>query len=734
MKKFPQAACWRISRAVYCLAVSGTSLLALSAPGFAQTTTATDPTASGSDVIVVTAQRRETAIMDTPEAITALDGDAIKAIGGEGLADIAALTPSLSYSENFGISQVFIRGVGNSFFSPGGDPGVAMYADGVYLSDQEATGVAFLDVERIEVLRGPQGALYGRNATGGAVNIISRRPGSDPEGEVSVTAGDFGRLQADAILSGPLADGVAGRMAVQYRKLDGFASNEFAAGPDSLDGEDTLAARLGMVADFAGGELSLLLNVLQQDDVGPGLKILPDSTPQPAELLYGVRPSSASRDYISQISANARDVSSLTAQWRKELDGADLTVVADHRTSDRAITYDQDGTIQTQSVTTLDTDSDQSSLEAYLTSNGNGAIQWLAGASYIAFDQSRTTTVSGFLPGAFLNPLLPLTTPLPFLFEGGGDLESRAWAVYGEGSLSLTPQLTARLGLRYNSDEKAADEFLNFFGPVTGSQEASWEEWSGRVGLEYRPADDLLVYATASRGFKAGALNVGAFTPAVDPEIILNYEIGAKYSTPDSFLDLSAAAFTSDYSDLQVVQIGPLSQILANAAQASITGVEFESVLRPVDGLRVGLTASWLDATFDEFSATDQRRGFALFNLTDNQLPLTSEWQFGTLASYEWMAPGGGDLAITGNYSWRSEYFFTEFNTADASQDSYGRLDLALSWTAPDGSWSVSAFGRNLTDETVIGSMAIVSPLLGSVRVVSLEPPRHFGVRLGHRF
>ena len=132
MKNFPQAACWRISRAVYCLAVSGTSLLALSAPGFAQTTTATDPTPSGSDVVVVTAQRRETAIMDTPEAITALDGDAIKATGGEGLADIAALTPSLSYSENFGISQVFIRGVGNNFLNPGGDPGVAMYADGVY--------------------------------------------------------------------------------------------------------------------------------------------------------------------------------------------------------------------------------------------------------------------------------------------------------------------------------------------------------------------------------------------------------------------------------------------------------------------------------------------------------------------------------------------------------------------------------------------------------------------------
>ncbi|MFZ4072083.1 MAG: TonB-dependent receptor [Caulobacterales bacterium] len=686
------------------------------------------------DEIVVTAQRRATAVMDTPEALTAVRGETLEAIGGEGLADLPALAPSLTYSENFGISQIFIRGVGNSFFSPGGDPGVALYADGVYLSDQEATGVAFLDVERVEVLRGPQGALYGRNATGGAINIISRGPSSDPEASVSLAAGDFGRREADAVVSGALSPGLLARFAIQYRNLDGYADNELATGPSELDGEDSLAGRLTILADIGGGELALTLNALTQDDVGPGLKILADPTPQPAELLFGLRPSVSERDYISQISANERDVGSITAQWRRSIPGADLTVIADHRRSDRVITYDQDGTAATQSVTSLDTTSDQSSLDAYVASAGDGALEWLVGATYIAFDQSRTTTVSGALPGAFINPLLPVTTPVPFLFEGGGDLESRAWAVYGEGTLALTPRLSARVGLRYNSDEKSIDEFLNFFGPVTGSQSESWNEWSGRVGLEFRPTEDLLLYATASRGFKAGALNLGAFTPPVDPEIILNYEAGAKFTSADGRLDLSASVFTSDYADLQVVQIGPLSQILSNAAQASISGLELEGVLRPIEGLRVGLTASWLDASFDEFSATDQRRGFALFNLAGNQLPLTSEWQLGALVSYEWVAPGGGTFAATGNYSWRSEYFFTEFNTNDARQDSFGRLDLGLSWTAPSERWSVSAIGRNLTDETTIGSLSVVSPLLGSVRVAAIDPPRHFMVRLGYQF
>ena len=722
------------SRLVASLFLGSVSVFSISAHASAQTAEPEEETISRLNAVIVTAQRRETAVMDTAETLTAVDAGTLQATGGDGIADLSALVPSLAYSENFGISQIFIRGVGNSFFSPGGDPGVALYADGVYLSDQEATGVAFLDVDRIEVLRGPQGALYGRNATGGAVNIVSKRPGSEPELRVSLTGGDFGRREAGAIASGEVAPGLATRLAVQYRQLDGYAKNEFAGGPDPLDGEESISARLTALVDVAGGDLSLTASVFSQDDAGPGLKILADAFPQPAELLYSVRPSASERDYISQVSENEREVAAFTAQWRRSFSGADLTVIGDVRRSDRSIIYDQDGTTQTQSVTQLETDSNQAGIEAYLVSDAGGPFEWLAGASYMAFDQSRTTTVDGFLPGAFLNPLLPINFPVAFLFEGGGDLEAKAAAVYGEAAYELTPALKVRAGLRYNSDEKSVDEFLNFFAPVTGSQEASWDEVSGKLTLEARPADSLLVYANASRGFKAGALNVGAFTPSVDPEIILNYEAGLKYAAPDGRIDLSAALFTSDYWDLQVVQIGPLSQILSNAAEASITGAEFEAVLRPAEDLSISLTGAWLDAQFDEFSATDQRRGFALFDLAGNALPLTSEWQFGVNASYGWRAPGGGRFAATGNYGWRSETFFTEFNTDDARQDAVGRLDLGLSWRGPSDRIGLSVFGRNVTDETVTGSMAIVSPLLGSVRVASLEPPRHFGVRLDYAF
>lgn len=157
--------------------------------------------------IIVTAERRDASVQDTPLALSVLDGDRLRQGGNQGLTELAQQVPSLSFAQSFGISQIFIRGVGNNFFSPGGDPGVATYADGVYLSDQEATAVAFLDLERIEVLRGPQGALYGRNATGGAVNLVSVAPTDDFEGRVGIQLGNFGRMQGDAVLSGPLAAG-----------------------------------------------------------------------------------------------------------------------------------------------------------------------------------------------------------------------------------------------------------------------------------------------------------------------------------------------------------------------------------------------------------------------------------------------------------------------------------------------------------------------------------------------
>ncbi len=685
--------------------------------------------------IIVTAERRNASVQDTPLALSVLDGDRLRQGGNQGLTELAQQVPSLSFAQSFGISQIFIRGVGNNFFSPGGDPGVATYSDGVYLSDQEATAVAFLDLERIEVLRGPQGALYGRNATGGAVNLVSAAPTNNLEGHVGIQLGNFGRMQGDAVLSGPLGGGISARASVQYRKLSGFTRNELADTPGSRgrgDAEDSISGRLQVAVPVGAGRLLLTATGYTQDDAGPALKILADPVPQPAELLFGVRPSTAPRSFKSQGAANQREVWSVTGRLEQPIGDAELVVIADTRASDRLITYDQDGTERTVSTTTNDTDSTQSSIEAYLQGT-SGGLDWLAGGTWLRFRQSRTTLVDGLTPGAFLDPRLPVTFPIPAAFAGGGTVTTVALAAYADGKLALTDSVALRIGGRYSDDEKRATEFLTFLAPtITGQQRDSWGEWSGKAGIDFTPSDDVLLYASVARGFKSGALNLGAFTPAVAPEINVTIEAGARLSGKSWTFNLTG--YTSDYNDLQIVQIGPLSQILANAASAKINGLELEATVRPTPGLTLGLSGSWMDAKFGSFVSTDQRRGFQAFNVSGNALPLTSRWQGTASAQYRANLAGGSRLDLYGAIQWRSEYFFNEFNTADARQTGFARFDLGAVWTSASDRWAVNIFARNLTDRRVLSSLAVVSPLLGSVRVASLEPPRHFGVGIERRF
>jgi len=687
------------------------------------------------DEILVTAERRSSSIQDTPLALSVLDGDSLRQGGNQGLTELAQKVPSLSFAQSFGITQIFIRGVGNNFFAPGGDPGVATYADGVYLSDQEATGVAFLDLERIEVLRGPQGALYGRNATGGAVNLVSAAPSENFEGRIGLQLGDFGRVQGDTVLSGPLFGGITARASAQYRKLSGYTRNELAGtpgAPERGDAEESFAGRLQVAVPLGEGRLQLTANGYTQNDAGPALRILPDPLPHPAELLFGVRPSAAPRSFKSQGSMNRREVWSVTGRLEQPIGAAELVLIADTRGSDRFISFDQDGTERIVSTSSLDTDSSQSSVEAYLKGN-SGKLDWLAGAIWLRFRQSRTTFVEGFLPGAFLDPRLPLTFPFPFTFAGGGTVTTEALAAYADGKLALSDTVALRIGGRYSDDQKQASEFLTFFAPpITGQQSDGWGEWSGKAGLDFTPSDNVLLYASAARGFKSGALNVGAFTPAVNPEINVTFEAGARLSGAGWTLNLTG--YTSDYSDLQIVRIGPISQIIANATSARINGLELEAKVRPAPGLTLGLSGSWMDASFGTFVSTDQRRGFQDFNVSGNRLPLTSRWQGTVSVQYRADLAGGSRLDFGGAMQWRSEYFFTEFNTADARQGGFARFDLGAAWTSADNRWTVNLFARNLTDRKVLSSLAAVAPLLGSVRVASLEPPRHFGIGLERRF
>lgn len=715
-------------------------LAALPAPVWAQsappsTGTGTQPSPMGDDAaigdIVVTALKRETILQRTPDAITALNGDALASKGADRLADLTSAVPNLSFSSNFGISQIFIRGIGNNFYTPGGDPGVAFYNDGAYVSDQEATDVALFDVERVEVLRGPQGALYGRNATGGAINVISAAPTGTFNGQIGVVVGDYGRIEGTGFLSGPLGfASTNARLSVEIKRNSGFTRNELAGRPGALPRFDDLksvALRAQTSTMIGAANLHLTGFYLRERDNGPAEKVLPDPSPQPAELLFGVRPSADKRSLKSNFGGNYRKVYGGLATFKAQIGSTEFTLLGSYRHSQHELSYDQDGTEADQSTTRLVTTSRDISVDARLASTGRRRFDWLIGATYVDFRQNRVTYVFDAIPLGFVAPGAPLNIPFPVNFSAGGEVRSTSIAGYADGHFSITDKLKLSGGIRYTSDKKAADEFVNFLGIQNATPSDRWSRASGKIGLDYQASDGLLLYASAARGFKSGAINLGALTNPVRPETVDNFEAGLKSNFLDRRAQLNIAAFTSNYRDLQVLQIGALTQILSNAAKARISGLEIEGVLKPVAGLTLTGNVSVLDAKYREFVTDDIRHGQLAVDVSGNRLPLTSKVQFSLGAEY---AARIGRFVLTPgvNYAYRSSYYFSEFNTADARQRGYGLLDFSLTLEPGDKRFRVYAFVRNATDRNVIGSMAIVSPLLGSVRIVNLLPPRTFGI------
>jgi outer membrane receptor protein involved in Fe transport len=699
--------------------------------------------------VEITAEKRLTTLDTTPAAVTALSGQRLAEQGVAGLADAVALVPNMSFTTGYaGASQVFIRGIGNVFFTAGGDPGVAMYADGSYLSDATSTNIALFDLQRMEVLRGPQGALYGRNATGGAVNLVSAAPTAEFRAQFGALVGDYGRRESEGFVSGPLGgSGLGARLSYQIKNLDGFTRNTeagrasgpvLAGGPDTvgakaLDGLGSRAVRLQLGGDLgAVGSLRVIGNVYRQMDDGPANKLLVDPV-MISQLLYGATPSTDPRTVKSQGSSNRVDVDGLQLLYDLPLGGNTLSVVAGMRRSKAEMFWDGDTTEALTASTRFQTRSTDNSIDVHLGS-GEGSVQWLVGATWLQFDQRQDIRVQTQIPLGFLVPGQPVTVPFPggaeFLL--GGDVRTRSTAIYGDLRWRMTKQLSLLAGLRTSRDTKTADEYQTVaaFG-INGAArpEGRWSSTPGSVGLEYQLAKDMLLYTRASRGFKSGAINVGGLQgDPVRPETVTSLELGFKSAFLGNRGAFSGALFGSRYKDMQVSQVGLASAILTNASAAKINGAELELALRPVRELTLGLNLGLLDPTYTDFENVDLRNAPGTrVNVSGKQLAQVSRAQ--ASLSAEWSQPVGSyTVSLRSDYTWRDKFYFTEFNTPDAMQSAYGLLNLSASLRPSGGGWKVYGYVRNVGDKAALTSMNISSPVLGSARQVSYTPPRHVGL------
>ncbi len=702
---------------------------------------ATDGTSSlkfdGMDEVIVTAEKRDTNLQKTGIAITAVSGTELQRLGVDGLREMQFLAPGLKIGETQAKTFINMRGIGNELFNAGSDQGVAVHMDGVYLARNEYPSLALVDVDRVEVLRGPQGTIYGRNATGGSINIITQKPSADFDAHVSLSAGNYNSITGSAAIGGTLIkDRVFARLVVFTDSHDGWTKN-LGNGRD-LDDLSKHAYRLslrGIVSDST--EVGLTVNSSRDRGAGPA-SIVRRSATGPGIIWEqdGGLLSTGRNTYSPDPVGLTRDIDGLNLNLTHDFGPATLKTTAGFWSLSSDISDDLDGTSFFTGDEFWAEKQRQGTLEVDLTSNSDGRFQWLAGFFY--FNEKADTYYDaqlgdlGFLGGE--------TVCCAQLSQRGWNtrVKVNSYAVFGQLGYEFTDALTLKVGARYTADYKREHASLAIFGPpLLEDLKDSWNDFTPRAALEYQINDDVLLYGSVSKGFKAGGYNVwGLQGRAFKPEKIWSYETGVKSRFADNRLQANLTAFYSKYSDLQVNEVLPLAGVqVINAASAESSGAELEFVALPTPAFQINVSATYLNAKFTSFHNTEiDFPQLGVQDLSGNRLQKAPEFTVDVAAQYIYSLGDAGSLTIRGEYNWQDVIYFTEFNRNNAYQPAVGRWNANLAYDSADGQWTVSAYIKNGSNKLVTEGAIIGGQSLGSPVFEFFSPPRLYGLTATYRF
>ena len=659
---------------------------------------------------VVTATKvGERDVHAVPMAVSVLSGDELERADVHTVEQLAGLSPSVNFSQNTGFAQLTIRGIGTNAVFAGSDPSSTVYLDGVYLARPAGLLADFVDVERVEVLRGPQGTLYGRNVVGGAVNIVSRMPTNEPEASVRLVAGSPGEIRTNARVSGPLVRGrVMGSATILRGVRDGFV-RDLDHPQDPLGGEDVTAAlgRLRVILNRRS-ELVFSADTTHQDPtpmsypkvlaVKPGFQVN-----NPADL-HEVHTS------VPAVSEKVENGGSmrLTAQIAPS---TTLTSLTAYRTLDYELVVDGDITELDLTVSNVHDIQRQWSEELTVAHQGS-RLTWIGGL--FVFDEADRQPTRVRLDGlGFTNQLDP-------------DVDARSRALFGQATLALTSRLSGTAGLRYTQEDKSivnGGRRVTLTTPsvvVDGSaydyaDSISHAAWTPKLGVEARLAEGRLAYVSATRGFKSGGFNLTS--PAAGrgyaPEYVWSYEGGLKVVAARGRATLDLAAFHADYTDLQVqTTIFPGVIDISNAATAVIRGVEAEGAVRFTPAIQAGGHVAWLTAKYDQYAAIGV--GGVSVDVAGHRLSNAPAWTGRLWLEWARAIGNGARLSLRADARGQSTVYFTPFNDAVQRQVPYGLLDVSAELRARSGRWAFGAFARNLTSEDYItGTFSSPLPAIG---------------------
>lgn len=757
---------------------------------------ATPVSAQVLEEVVVTAQKREQSIQDVGIAVTAFTGDQINQLGYTNAQEITALAPGVSTLQPNGPSNyaIAIRGVAQNDFISNQESPVSIYIDDVYLSQMSSAGFMLFDLERVEILRGPQGTLYGRNATGGLAHYVSRKPTQELDGYAQLTGGSYEQVKFQGAIGGGITDGLAARLSLATHHNGGYIKNRVLG--DDINNANDYAGRLQLL--FTPREdMELLVNVrgaISQVRTGFFENVSARFDPAtgngfntPALTNFnGYRDGDGDRfagdyDLFGHQDLESYGVSG-TFTWDLR-DNMTLTSITDFQTVKRDYLEDSDASPVPDFNFFQVTDADQFSQELRL----NGEVdqwRWVAGFFFLDIEVNDANGAEQPIAGVFAtSPALgilgfgaPLVDhpsgALGTIFEGDGTVlgvdnpyttETTSWSLFGQLEYDFTEQWTGIAGFRWIEEDKEHTYNTNLvdfqpgfrqrngnpriIAPLSPQYEGDIDDgmWSAKIELDYRPNDDLLLYASWNRGVKGGGFNApldvtdyfGAFGPVgaaipltdanmrFDKEKLDAFEGGFKADLFGGLARLNASAFYYDYKDYQAFQILGLTTFIFNA-DAESHGFEVEFQSSPMDGMDFLFGVGYLDTEIQDVDIAGTG------TLIDTEPVQSPRWNINGLLRYEWPF-WRGNMAVQSDFQYRSRHFFSLTQAPASTEDGYAIANARVSYTTEDETWEAAVFVNNFTDEEYLVQTFDLGFILGMTEEF-YGLPRWWGGSLRYNF
>jgi len=691
------------------------------------------------ETVVVTASRiSETDIQRTPIAITVFNEDQLQRSQLSNVNQLMGSVPNLSISTFETFAEIFIRGIGSTNVIGGNDPSTTVQVDGVYLGRPYSQYADFLDVQRVEVLRGPQGTLYGRNAVGGTINVISRVPTDDFAAEASLTLGDYWLVQSQDYVSGALVRGVLdASIAVDYTRHNPYLENV------ALTGNDVFNANTGGVrvqlrylpTSFI--DATTRLDYSMADEAEEGLsKALEPFSPATTSILgdYHKVALNTPQRGVTRNAGVAEDIKFTLS------DPLMIRSLTSYRSASTEVTDDADATDVNASIIHQEEHDKQFSQELNLVGNYEH-FNFVSGLYYYHENNHVKVAPTIVLANIYLYVLPTMTT--------------EAEAAFAQGTYHVTSKLDFTAGIRYTTERKTMDQDETYYlytggtalvqplpgmfmlpipgNPYKFSTSARYTAPTPKFGVQYSLTDDLMLYASATRGFKSGGYNFSANSAATagfQPERVWSYEVGAKSEWLDHRLRVNLTGFYYDYSDLQVqILLAPGSLSIKNAANAKNKGVELEIAATPVKGLELTANLASLDAKYSSFPDAAAPRGAGTVDATGNYLIQAPRYTGNVAAQYSVPMRGGDSTFLRAEYSYIGQQFFEPTNSVNQMQSGYGLVNLSAGYVTSDKIWQVTAWAHNVGDTQYVLATVGGPPYAGVVGA-----PRTFGVTVRRKW